>query len=1484
MSRTSKKSDKSIKGFFSGSDRKSSQNEAKNLSLPMAPPGSIRAFFNTVASNRNSSATVKSSDSSTSLKSFHSAPIEEGNQSSSASVVDFTNSDRIDFELEQMMHDMNLKEEQRDKMRNMTTDKKILLIQSKSQYSEFKGDKAKPGAFCRILKYSEPNTIDNKSLVHLRVCLTTQPILWVQEFVERGGLEILTEILAKISTPPKRLNAFADTTELEIIRCMKVIMNIEWGAQEAIEIPGCISTLCFSLDSRNIMVRKIAAEILTFVCYCHDQTGYRQVLKGLEHFRLVRSESLPFGAWLNPFQKSVDQQLSFLKLNASFSQVDSSILEKETIDMSVANMILVNSILSLCEDANTRISYRSMLEQSGIHDVIIKLRKFKNEMIDLQIENFETELKQDYQEMLETYDAQEVESETDPDAVLASLKSLLDSDEKSSEQLLSVIQNLILLHDPTYGGQSNIKDLGDPSIGEENVFIKRLEIVDDLVNRVGIENKIPTNLSILSERQNNVRDIINSFSNQEAYEEAIKETIDLRKNLEETKLLNAQLEIEISNKSDGLVGNLKGKIHALEDLLRVSRHSIEGLQTQNKELRKKFTERLLKQENRLKQILRAAEKAANDVEVLTAQRNSLQLENAALRNPYVWNVDTYQNQSNVALDLNKLENEIQLLKDSSDESNSVSSKRAVIEKSLLGSNNPAQAVNRSNTIKTATTNRPKAPKRSLAPKKTSKPEISVDLSENEQLPPLPGNRSDDLAYGLESKSSEKSAAESGKSLETGPASPLDEQEDNKNIPHSVGSEKNLSSPILTSPSQSLSLPQPISASSPTPNAPAADLATLFSSQDSISNISLLLPLPRKELRHIPKKKLKMLPWDKMSDREQLNRTLWLKYDDVSLKSESEIENDNILSENILRQFLIYTPTPEEKALLAAQKQNTDSLARADRFLVEMSSVFRYEKRLNVMITRLSWNEFYSDLDLEIESVTIASESVSNSKSLHGILGIILTIGNFMNGTSFRGGAYGFRVKSLTSLMDTKATDNKTTLLHFLVTIIEDAFPEFLDFLKDLKPVEKACKVSIQEMRIELNDLSERLEEAKKELNLHIEKQGIDESITEIDKPLSAGPNYNNSSTNSAKGASDNTAGTQNGSSSPSNQDQSINGVNPDGKDLFVEKISAFVQSTTTKMSLIKSKMDEMDKAYTKCSGLFGENINTMEPDEFFGIFRTFSISFERAMKDNEMEKRRKAIAEKRRLQVEMALEKRKNVSKQNVKGNKNAQGEDKSGPESDLEKRKESTGQGNGSENGTMDDLLKSLRQGNILGRQSLGNSGDSNINNGDAEQASDKDSLSGGISTGLETRKPRRRDLNLVRNSTLRRSLHRTSISLKALQMLKEIDNSSVASSLLALSKDNQFSRSNTDLLKSKDEKMTVSTMDTIEEGSQSDEESTREVTIEVDTQNLDNFSNSDDENIVPDTGSGTRDYTNSGTSLNNNSSRSLNSLTGGGYESEKF
>jgi diaphanous 1 len=62
---------------------------------------------------------------------------------------------------------------------------------------------------------------------------------------------------------------------------------------------------------------------------------------------------------------------------------------------------------------------------------------------------------------------------------------------------------------------------------------------------------------------------------------------------------------------------------------------------------------------------------------------------------------------------------------------------------------------------------------------------------------------------------------------------------------------------------------------------------------------------------------------------------------------------------------------------------------------------------------------------------------TNDNRINDWLTIILAFGNYLNGQSMRGGAYGFKLDSLCKIVELKSNDNKITLLEFIIEWIYD---------------------------------------------------------------------------------------------------------------------------------------------------------------------------------------------------------------------------------------------------------------------------------------------------------------------------------------------------------------------------------------------------------------------------------------------------------------
>lgn len=80
-----------------------------------------------------------------------------------------------------------------------------------------------------------------------------------------------------------------------------------------------------------------------------------------------------------------------------------------------------------------------------------------------------------------------------------------------------------------------------------------------------------------------------------------------------------------------------------------------------------------------------------------------------------------------------------------------------------------------------------------------------------------------------------------------------------------------------------------------------------------------------------------------------------------------------------------------------------------------------------------------------------------------------------------GSAIGFKLDSLLKLSDTRASNNKMTLMHYLCKGLASKSPGLLDFHLDLVSLEPATKIQLKSLAEEMQAIIKGLEKVKQEL-------------------------------------------------------------------------------------------------------------------------------------------------------------------------------------------------------------------------------------------------------------------------------------------------------------------------------------------------------------------------------------------------------------------
>uniref|UniRef100_A0A2I3GZ85 Protein diaphanous homolog 1 n=1 Tax=Nomascus leucogenys TaxID=61853 RepID=A0A2I3GZ85_NOMLE len=189
-----------------------------------------------------------------------------------------------------------------------------------------------------------------------------------------------------------------------------------------------------------------------------------------------------------------------------------------------------------------------------------------------------------------------------------------------------------------------------------------------------------------------------------------------------------------------------------------------------------------------------------------------------------------------------------------------------------------------------------------------------------------------------------------------------------------------------------------------------------------------------------------------------------------------LECNNAIT-NLIKQM----PEPEQLKMLSELKDEYDDLAESEQFGVVMGTVPRLRPRLNAILFKLQFSEQVENIKPEIVSVTAACEELRKSESFSNLLEITLLVGNYMNAGSRNAGAFGFNISFLCKLRDTKSTDQKMTLLHFLAELCENDYPDVLKFPDELAHVEKASRVSAENLQKNLDQMKKQISDVERDV-------------------------------------------------------------------------------------------------------------------------------------------------------------------------------------------------------------------------------------------------------------------------------------------------------------------------------------------------------------------------------------------------------------------
>ncbi|KAJ3275705.1 hypothetical protein HDV01_007171 [Terramyces sp. JEL0728] len=304
-------------------------------------------------------------------------------------------------------------------------------------------------------------------------------------------------------------------------------------------------------------------------------------------------------------------------------------------------------------------------------------------------------------------------------------------------------------------------------------------------------------------------------------------------------------------------------------------------------------------------------------------------------------------------------------------------------------------------------------------------------------------------------------------------------------------------------------------------------------------------------------------------------------------------NDKVLSLEKLCNLAPSIPETEVIETIKSYSGVVEMLGVAEQFIFSVADIPNLSRRLNSMIFRLKFQQEFEELYPDIQTVITAIGQVKDSKAFYTILQVTLVVGNFLNGSTFRGNAKGFKIESLLLLKDTRAEPNNKfncpTLLHYIVRILDKQFTGAVDFINEMDQVVYVGNVNIPNLIACIKDLEEGLRQLEKEM---------EEWIEIITHP----------------------------------------------SDLFISTFQIFITTAKDQLDTMNKATGILETRLQSLFELFGEEENDRKdsPQGFFETINRFSKMLKRAQIENDAVDRR--IAKKLALEGKKALEEQKKIN------------------------------------------------------------------------------------------------------------------------------------------------------------------------------------------------------------------------------------------------
>ena len=205
--------------------------------------------------------------------------------------------------------------------------------------------------------------------------------------------------------------------------------------------------------------------------------------------------------------------------------------------------------------------------------------------------------------------------------------------------------------------------------------------------------------------------------------------------------------------------------------------------------------------------------------------------------------------------------------------------------------------------------------------------------------------------------------------------------------------------------------------------------------------------------------------------------LRMKVDDIA----QMVKNlDTRLTEDQIASLKSNVPTADEIGIVENYDGDKSLLGPPENYVLAISQVKMLQQHIDFLDLRQSFDELIGDVETPLGILTEGFKELKESKKLKELLELILGIGNFLNGGSNRGGAYGFKFDFFKKMLDIRTNKPGYTLLNYIADNFDaHALSDELSHLPKMLTVDfDTAKQNFQKLDGTFNKLTNQMAKAE----------------------------------------------------------------------------------------------------------------------------------------------------------------------------------------------------------------------------------------------------------------------------------------------------------------------------------------------------------------------------------------------------------------------